>query len=626
MQLAIGTDGGIIRVWNSITGFPSTAKMLHAGWVESVDFDSEGTRLLSTSDDATAKIWDLAAGEARPGMRLDRSSIFSDAEPLFIPLTYAHNVTGRRLILGGGLDLRIIDTDKLAFARPQLKLKVPGLANAVAINPQGDQWAAAARPSGNGDWNGAILWHYDGDQVREFQLKHPDVVQFLEFSRDSSELFTLSKESVLRRWRTSDGLLLNERKLPEIQSTGSELPMRFARFSPDHSSAAVWFMGDAAGILHLNETPIAMTRLPAEVRTLGAAFSPDGNRLFTVGRDQRCHLWDVRTGNELIAPRKHGGGVGWVEWSPDGAQFLSVGLIGAAKIWNSTDGTPLLPAVALGESMRVAHFSPDGRFIVARGSGRRARVWDRFTRDAITPEIEHNGDVWAAFIAGRNRLITISGLQYVQAWDLEETKLSPTIVVEYAQFLSGSKLNSDGFIQPLTPVELAEAEKSLRQSEPQLFATTLTQVADYHYARVLEPGSLFELSAASFHLDRLVALNPRNSAIPDLKRSLAAWSIPPRSRDLPPELIDLSCYYNASLGLSWHTAFSGHDLSEVPRGQQILDGVRFDVRGAHPDLGFGTRSRRACHLSSRGLGDRHRLQGKPVAFSPRNYRWVCPSR
>lgn len=68
----------------------------------------------------------------------------------------------------------------------------------------------------------------------------------------------------------------------------------------------------------------------------------------------------------------------------------------------------------------------------------------------------------------------------------------------------------------------------------------------------------------------------------------ALISHPPRDPATPPQLIDLSRHYNATLNGHWHPGQGASDLSELPRGVQTLAGTRFDLRGL---IQVGERSR-----------------------------------
>jgi len=82
-------------------------------------------------------------------------------------------------------------------------------------------------------------------------------------------------------------------------------------------------------------------------------------------------------------------------------------------------------------------------------------------------------------------------------------------------------------------------------------------------------------------------------------RKVLTQPLPPRDAKAPPELLDLSRYYNASLTESWHPGVGRSDLSEIPIGTQVLSGVRFDVRGL---IQIGATSRNQLDYPNEILG------------------------
>ncbi len=65
------------------------------------------------------------------------------------------------------------------------------------------------------------------------------------------------------------------------------------------------------------------------------AFSPDGSRLCTGGRDQAIHLWDMKTFEEVAQLHGHNAYVKTLAWNPDGTTLLSGSGDGTIRIWDS---------------------------------------------------------------------------------------------------------------------------------------------------------------------------------------------------------------------------------------------------------------------------------------------------
>jgi WD40 repeat protein len=579
--LTIGSDQGTVGIWNVETGEPITPKLLHTGWVESVQFSSDGTRLLTVSDDGTAKIWDLTGEvDSHPPLRL--KTWLPDFAPNFFSLTHALSSDGKHLIMGGN-QATVINTRTLELEAETTQQKGSDEPYGVAIDSTGQQWAAGAGSLwyDTDKLHNATLWHREAGVVEAFTLQHPEPVYFLEFTKDGSHLLTAAHDNILRRWQTSNGALINQSAIPPRGN-------RFLQFSPDGRTAALWLFGGDASLCDIGGDNEPRVIAPKELRSCHVAFSPDGLRLATAGRDQHGHIWDVRTGRELTPPFKHGGDVRWVEWSPDGTQLLTAGVSGEIKVWNGNTGqaSETMRAFAKGGA-GVAHFSPNGRLIVGRSDDATARVWDVSTGDPLTPEIRHEGFVRAALMVTSNRVLTVSEPGVVRAWDLTASELPVAFLSTYAQLLSGKKVTSSGREQPLTPGECFERMKELRQTHADFFAQSDAGIRRFHREHILAPFTLLELASASYHLEKLAGLDPQSPELPSLRQLLDQSRIPLRENDLDSSMIDLSRYYNASLTMSWHQGWPGgfgepaddHDLAELPRGKQILNGVAFDVRG-----------------------------------------------
>ena len=95
------------------------------------------------------------------------------------------------------------------------------------------------------------------------------------------------------------------------------------------------------------------------------AFSPDGKRLVTAGRDHDVILWDVESGQPLRVLRGHFGSVADARFSPDGRWIVTAGPR-SVGVWKAADGE--LTRLLFGPQgpFLAAEFLPDSRTIVTR--------------------------------------------------------------------------------------------------------------------------------------------------------------------------------------------------------------------------------------------------------------------
>ncbi|KAH7326029.1 WD40-repeat-containing domain protein [Stachybotrys elegans] len=74
---------------------------------------------------------------------------------------------------------------------------------------------------------------------------------------------------------------------------------------------------------------------------LGAAYSPDGNTLVTVGADKRIQLYDGKTGEPTknIGEGEHTGSIFSVAWSQDSKKFATASADQTVKLWDVDSGS-----------------------------------------------------------------------------------------------------------------------------------------------------------------------------------------------------------------------------------------------------------------------------------------------
>ena len=78
------------------------------------------------------------------------------------------------------------------------------------------------------------------------------------------------------------------------------------------------------------------------------AFSPDGRRIFSTGRDNKIKLWDAESGTELMTLAAHNHGV--AAFSPDGQLDAGDELLATVGIVADLPGTEQKPGSGTSDS------------------------------------------------------------------------------------------------------------------------------------------------------------------------------------------------------------------------------------------------------------------------------------
>jgi WD40 repeat protein len=62
-RIVTASEDKTARIWNARTGKPISPPLQHQGPVESAAFSLDGTYVVTASDDTTARVWDAATGK-----------------------------------------------------------------------------------------------------------------------------------------------------------------------------------------------------------------------------------------------------------------------------------------------------------------------------------------------------------------------------------------------------------------------------------------------------------------------------------------------------------------------------------------------------------------------------------
>jgi hypothetical protein len=295
----------------------------HQGRIFRLAFSPNGDRLVSTSEDRTARVWNAATGQ---------------------------------LVLT--LEGHTVNVCGLAFSPDGKRL----------ASSSGGRGELANEPGEVIVWDAAT-----GRKVHTFQGQS-SAFYSVAFSPDSRRIAVGDAAGKVWVWDAVTGK-------EAFGLTGPPGNVYGVAFSPDGRHLA-----SATGDFHHNHLG-GLTLWDAttgeEVRSLqghrgavySVAFNPDGKYLASAGQDQTVKVWEVATGKEALSISGHKGAAYTVAFSPDGRRLVSAGADHEAKLWDAITGRQILALPGHTAQFTVATFGRDGNRLASAG-GNAVLTWD----------------------------------------------------------------------------------------------------------------------------------------------------------------------------------------------------------------------------------------------------------
>ncbi len=393
-RVVTASDDHTARVWDAATGAPVTPPLEHQGAVWAAAFSPDGARVVTASADHTARVWDAATGA-----------------PVTPPLEHQGDVWTAVFGLGG---TRVVTASADHTAR--LWDAMTGIPVGPLLEHEDTVYTAAFCPDGTRVVTASYdqtsrVWDAATGRPVTPAFRHHGGVRTAGFSADGLRVVTASEDHTARVWDVATGRPVT----PPLEHHRDVLG---AGFSADGTRVITASLDKTARVWDAVTGKPVTPPLEHHGIVSAAGFSADGLRVVTASDDKTARLWDATTGAPLAPPLEHHGAVRAAGFRPDGLGIVTASQDKLVRIWNAATAVPATRSLDHRDSVLTAAFSPDGRRVVTASFDRTARVWDAATGTLAAPRLEHaDAVVAAAFSPDGMRVVTASYDQTARIWD-----------------------------------------------------------------------------------------------------------------------------------------------------------------------------------------------------------------
>jgi WD40 repeat protein len=351
-RILTSSDDGTARLWNAATGALLRTLGPHPGKVFGAEFSPDNQMIATWSEDNNIFIWDFA-GRRRNSLsgHTDRVSALKFDTIAGILISASRDSTARIWHLGNSGATAVLRGHK-------------GTVNSAAFSPD------SKRAVTSSDDTSAIVWNVESAEAEVRLLGHKAAVLGAVFDSTGSKVATFSEDQTARIWDATSGQLL-------VTLSGHGGPISSIAFCPLGDCLVT---GGRDGIARIWNAQSGKLRSELKGHTqpiMKVSITSSGKLAATASRDGSVRLWELETGSKLLTLGGHTGDIFDVAFGHNDESLVTASRDRTARTWRVPAPTTTTSRINLRTAFRSIDLTRDGKFLALGTSDGSVRLVER---------------------------------------------------------------------------------------------------------------------------------------------------------------------------------------------------------------------------------------------------------
>ena len=318
----------------------------HTKQIESLSWSPDSTQLISASEDATMRIWNITSGDLLSAVEGQDAAVYAAA----------WSPDAEQVLQAAGKEIRV------RSASMEILEILEGHTTEVRHIEWFGEEAHILSVGANGEM---LLWDSTNWELIASNGDHTNAKQSTAISPDGSKAVSGSNDGIVRVWEIASGNQL-------AVFNGHEGAINEVAWSADGANIATASDDGTAKIWEAESYTESRLLLGHNGAVLSIEWSPDGSLMATTGADGTIRIWNAEDGTERNNFGQNEAVVD-LTWSPDGNQ---VAVASGNEVWIrivDTGGT--IFSFTHDAKVNGVAWSPNGRFIATTSDDKTVNLW-----------------------------------------------------------------------------------------------------------------------------------------------------------------------------------------------------------------------------------------------------------